>query len=281
LLGFETAPLPAPGIQTPVGASGPITYLFRKTFTFSGNPVGATVSIDQVLDDGAAYYLNGNLLPPVGYNPGGAWDQTSSRTIGDATEELNAVSGAATGLVNGTNTIAVEVHQTSNTSSDMVFGTRLKISTTPSVVINEVKPGAAGAGFVEFFNTTASVIDLNGYYLSDTPGNLTVPNHHEHVVGEQLRDSPDLRNRSRVGATTVGISRSRRHTLQSTVMPSTGARPGVIRGFDKLVSLRNPDAARSERKHQREDGANVRLSGRTLRQMDASGGSSCERSRNQ
>jgi hypothetical protein len=55
----------------------------------------------------------------------------------------------------------------------MVFGARLKISTTPSVVINEVKPGVAGAGFVEFFNTTASPINLNGYYLSDTPGNLT------------------------------------------------------------------------------------------------------------
>ncbi|MEO7317524.1 MAG: lamin tail domain-containing protein, partial [Chthoniobacteraceae bacterium] len=131
------------------------------------------VIIDQILDDGVAYYLNGQFLGAVGYAPGGAWNQTASRTVSDAVVELGAVTGSANGLMNGTNVLSAEVHQSSSTSSDMVFGARLTINTQPSVVINEVKPGAAGQGFVEFFNTTGSAIDLQGYYLSDTPGNLT------------------------------------------------------------------------------------------------------------
>ncbi len=173
LIGFEGAPLPPPGIQTPFGASGPITYLFRKTFTFTGNPVGATVIIDQIVDDGVAYYLNGQLLNAVGYAVGGAWNSPASRTVGDAAEELGAVTGAATGLVNGTNVLSAEVHQASSGSSDMVFGARMTINTQPGIVINEVKPGGAGQGFVEFYNTTAVPINLQNYYLTDIAGNLT------------------------------------------------------------------------------------------------------------
>ena len=173
LIGFETASLPSPGIQSPFGASGPITYLFRKTFTFTGNPLGATVILDQIVDDGVAYYLNGQLLGAVGYPVGGAWDQAASRVVGDAAEELGAVTGAATGLVNGTNVLAAEVHQTSSGSSDMVFGARLKINSQPGIVINEVKPGGSGQGFVEFLNTTGVPLNLLNHYLTDTAGNLT------------------------------------------------------------------------------------------------------------
>ncbi len=174
LIGFETAALPPPGIQSPFGAAGPITYLFRKTFTFTGNPTGATVVIDQIVDDGVAYYLNGQLLGTgIGYAVGGAWNSGASRVVGDAAEELGVVTGAANGLVNGPNVLSAEVHQTSNTSSDMVFGARMTINTQPSIVINEVKPGLAGQGFVEFFNTTGSPIDLQNYYLTDIAGNLT------------------------------------------------------------------------------------------------------------
>ncbi len=167
LLGFENAALPAPGLQTTFGAPGPITYLFRKTFNFSGNTNGASVIIDQIIDDGVAYYLNGTPLGSVGYTPGGQWNVGASRTVGDATEELNVINVPASALVNGANVLSAEVHQVSSGSSDMVFGARLKVSAPASVVINEVKPGAVGQGFVEFFNTTASPIDLNGYYLSD------------------------------------------------------------------------------------------------------------------
>ena len=176
LIGYEIDPVPAPGMQTvlPTPANPkPITYLFRKEFTFNGNPAGATFIIDQIVDDGAYYYLNGQPLGGLGYAPGGAWDAGASRTVGNAVEEPGAVAGVPNGLVNGLNVLTAEAHQANNTSSDLVFGARFKIASASGVVINEVKPGAAGAGFVEFFNTTGAPIDLQGYYLSDTPGNLT------------------------------------------------------------------------------------------------------------
>ncbi|MEO8350396.1 MAG: lamin tail domain-containing protein [Chthoniobacteraceae bacterium] len=175
LLGLESAALPAPGIQTTVDgiAAGAITYLFRTKFNFLGDPAGASFIIDQIIDDGVAYYLNGQPLGALGYNPGGLWNAVASRTVGDAAEELNAVSGLASALVQGENTLTAEVHQTGSGSSDIVFGARFKVSAQPTVVINEVKPGAAGQGFVEFFNTTDAPINLSGYYLSDAIANLT------------------------------------------------------------------------------------------------------------
>ena len=51
---------------------------------------------------------------------------------------------------------------------------RLNISapTQASLVINEVLPGAAGAGFVEIFNPGTSAINLRDYYLTDDLANL-------------------------------------------------------------------------------------------------------------
>ena len=173
LFGFDSdATPPPPGFQTPLNPEGRITYLFRKTFVFNGNPAGATYAIDQIVDDGATYYLNGAPLGSVGHTPG-AWDNGASRTVGNAAEEADALSGEATGLRTGVNVLAVEVHQVNSGSGDLAFGARLKLTTPASVLINEVKPGAAGQGFVEFFNATVSPINLNGYYLSDSAANLT------------------------------------------------------------------------------------------------------------
>ena len=214
LLGFETAGLPAPGLQTAVGsASASMVYLFRKSFTFSGNPAGATFAIDQIVDDGVVYYLNGQLLGSVGHNPA-AWDAGASRTVGDATEELSALSGNAANLVNGNNVLAAEVHQTNLTSSDMVFGARLKIGTQASVVINEVKPGAAGQGFVEFYNTTGTALNLQNHYLSDNPLNLT-----KFRINDSLPVPP-------AGFATVGFAESNLTVGPATIVYLTG--PGGV-----------------------------------------------------
>ena len=176
LLGFETAQLPAPGIaaQWPQPPEPrPLVYLFRKTFTYNGNPTGATFFIDQIVDDGAYYYLNGQPLGGAGYTPNGIWNATADRTVGDAVLETNVASGPAVGLVNGVNVLTAEGHQAATSSSDFVFGAKLTLSTPSSIVINEVKPGTTGNGFIEFYNTTALAVNLNGYYLSDNPAQLT------------------------------------------------------------------------------------------------------------
>lgn len=165
-----------------------VSYYFRTTFQWSGALTGQTFTVDQRVDDGVVYYLNGQeLRAPVGPNlgrvriPAGPTTHTTiasgTPSTGDAVEELNVLSGPLDGqLVNGTNVLCAEVHQNSTAGDDIYFGARFRIATPApgGVVINEVRPAAvAGAGFVEFFNPTAAAVDLNGYYLSDTDTNLT------------------------------------------------------------------------------------------------------------
>ncbi len=183
LFGFETSALPSPGIRTPwlnsSNAANHITYYARKTFNYTGETTGVTITVDQILDDGAIYYLNGVELGRSGM-PGGAvnWKTTASAVVTNATEVtglFNQVTGGGVTLNSGTNVLAVEVHQTSNSSSDCVFGARLRLSvpSSPSIVLNEVLPAGAGTGFVEFYNPTGSAINLQNHYLSDDGGNLT------------------------------------------------------------------------------------------------------------
>ncbi len=184
ILGFYNAGTvyPPPGLQTTLpkfvdGVSGAqnMGFLFRKTFTFSGNPAAATFTLDQMIDDGVVYYLNGQRIGAVGVAEPIAWNGAANRTVGTAAEEVAAVTGTLPMLVNGTNVLAAEVHQVSGTSSDIAFAVRLRISQPASgaLTINEVKPGAAGQGFIEFHNPGGSAVDLAGYYLSDSAGNLT------------------------------------------------------------------------------------------------------------
>ncbi|MFT4549118.1 MAG: hypothetical protein ACI9MB_003089, partial [Verrucomicrobiales bacterium] len=178
LYGFETSGLPSPGLRTPMlnsnDGANHITYYLRKEFEYSGALNGVTVTIDQVVDDGATYYLNGEAIGGAGVGANPDWKTTASRTVGDADEERGVVVTNGANLVDGTNLLAAEVHQTNSSSSDCIFGARLSISAPlqPSLVINEVLPTAAG-GFVEFYNPTGASINLNGFYISDTPGDLT------------------------------------------------------------------------------------------------------------
>jgi len=175
LFGFENASLPAPGIHTPFTNSQQLTYYARTKFTYNGSLKGVTITVDQVLDDGAVYYLNGQEIGQSGM-PSGPIDFTTAagRTTGDAVEELGVITADGSALINGINVLAVEVHQTNRTSSDVVFGMRLNISvpTQPSLQINEVLPGAAGTGFVEIYNPGASPINLRDHYVTDDPANL-------------------------------------------------------------------------------------------------------------
>lgn len=171
LLGFETALLPHPGLQRVIGTSGgaQMVYLFRRQFTYEGPTAGATFAIDQIVDDGATYYLNGNLLGSSRHTPS-AWDNAASGSVGDATEELNVISGNATSLQTGNNVLAAEVHQISPGGSDLVFGARLKINT----------PAQDGASWRQQ-NFGSSANSGNGADVAD-PDNDLLPNLLEYAL---------------------------------------------------------------------------------------------------
>lgn len=134
-LGRGESGLPAPGLQTSTlrrgnATNGLITYYFRKEFEFTGDPVGAQLYIDQIVDDGVRYYLNGQVIGNVRL-PAGAIDSNTPGTrlpVEDTIEEDILVVDVSASIVNGTNVLAAEVHNESVGSSDVVFGVRVDIA---------------------------------------------------------------------------------------------------------------------------------------------------------
>ena len=176
--------LPAPGIQTPL-ALGRITYYFRGGFVVDTNLAGFTLNIRTVVDDGAVVYLNGTELFRVGMPTGTVtYSSLANRTAGNGSFEF--FTAPISRVHEGTNTLAVEVHQVNSTSTDVAFGLSIDASRSSTncdpvvllpVVLNEVSanrgkaPDAAGLApdWVELFNTSANTIDLTDASLSDDP----------------------------------------------------------------------------------------------------------------
>lgn len=188
-LGFEPSPASAsfPGIRTPVPANQPLSaYYFRTTFQWNGPLTGTTAAFDQFLDDGALVWLNGQSLVRDRLATGSiTHTSVANAESPDATEEFNRMPVTASvlngKLVNGTNTLAVQVHNRAAANDDLVMALRMKLLTTnPGVVINEIRPSStAGQGFVEFHNPLATPVDLQGHFLSHDPNDLTryvIPN---------------------------------------------------------------------------------------------------------
>jgi Immunoglobulin domain len=120
-------PFPSPLSQTVT------TYYFRTTFTNTINPnaVGLVLIATNLVDDGCAIWLNGRLAGGVRM-PAGAFNSTTVFG-GPAVEgQLDTVT-LTNFLRSGVNTLAVEVHQTANTSSDVVWGMRL-LSIVPTTL---------------------------------------------------------------------------------------------------------------------------------------------------
>jgi len=117
-----------------------ITYYFRRSFTVADVSTISALTLRYLRDDGCVIYVNGVEA---------ARSNLPAGTIGYTTLATTAVGGAdettwlqttlpKSLLVNGTNVIAVEVHQQSATSSDVSFDLELRTttaSTAPSVTL--------------------------------------------------------------------------------------------------------------------------------------------------
>ena len=142
LLYIESDGLPAPK-NTPLSINPIVTYYFRTHFTLDADPAVDTITLEMntVIDDGAVFYLNGQEVYRLGMPVGLIEHETlTDRSVGNAVLEGPFVI-PSTALVQGDNTISVEVHQASNNSSDIVFGLSLsaeitKTTGTDQVVLN-------------------------------------------------------------------------------------------------------------------------------------------------
>ena len=172
--------LPAPAGLTPQGRA----FYFRRHFNVSVNP--ATLSnlrIRHLIDDGSVIYINGQRIARHLMNDAATYSYTalSAGNTADGTYQFSdapTIPPAAQWswidprpfMVQGDNVIAVEVHQGTAGSSDIVFGLEMTatLPATPGdVVINEVLANGSTPDFIELKNATASAIDIAGNGLTD------------------------------------------------------------------------------------------------------------------
>ncbi len=130
LLYAESGALPATK-NTPLSL-GATTYYFRTHFSLDIDPSLVTqLDFSAVIDDGAVFYLNGVEVEPRLRMPTGdiGYGTYASGSVYNATYE-GPFSIPTDNLVAGDNVIAVEVHQATLNSSDVVFGLQLDATAT-------------------------------------------------------------------------------------------------------------------------------------------------------
>ena len=120
-----------------------LTFYFRHAFEVTNTETFARLTARLVRDDGAVVYLNGSEA---------FRDNMPAGAVTFATRALTTVSGADENtyfthpigleqLLEGLNVLAVEVHQTTNTSSDVSFDLELLAEPAPPA-LNATLAGA-------------------------------------------------------------------------------------------------------------------------------------------
>lgn len=232
IFGRETASriaaMPDPKIQTEWSERISTHYL-RKQFVWEGGTDSAFFSMDAILDDGLVVYLNGTEVGRHRMPAGEINYQTNATSVPSSLEakieEKIIDADISSLLIQGTNTIAVEVHNNSRNSSDLVFGPIIRISGSGgTATINEVKAGAAGDGFIEFYNSSSKDLNLGGFHLSDDINNLQ-----KYTIGNSVIVPAN-------GFGTVGFAESGFDSgVKTTIFLSSPGAVTVIDGFEATL----------------------------------------------
>ena len=166
-------PLVAPGGDTELPAI-PTTITFRTSFAFHGNLAATALALACRVDDGAVFHLNGVEVLRSNM-PGGPVDASTLAVAPvEAPSEIYADIPAGA-LVEGSNVLAVEVHQAEPDDLDMTFGCSLTAETwseipTPPIVLNEVAPADDAPLWVELLTVSPNAQDLGGLWLVSSAG---------------------------------------------------------------------------------------------------------------
>lgn len=114
------------------------TYYFRKDFTLSSLPTeDERIHLFYYVDDGAIFYVNGVEVGTYHQQSGSKYEDYSTTYEGNVAA-YDKVEVPISLLRMGANTVAVEVHNTSASSSDIFFDVRLvRVTATSSVISRE------------------------------------------------------------------------------------------------------------------------------------------------
>ena len=143
------------------------TTYFRQTFTVSGPAEVLSLSARLVRDDGAVVYINGTEVIRTNMPNGTITSSTlASGTADGSNERTPVVFAPSTGLlVAGTNTVAVEIHQVSGSSSDISFAFELDAALSDE----DLTPPSMPTG-LQVVTTSATTVTLAWSPSSDNVG---------------------------------------------------------------------------------------------------------------
>ncbi|HMJ64544.1 MAG TPA: lamin tail domain-containing protein, partial [Candidatus Binatia bacterium] len=141
-----------------------ITYYFRTEFDFAGVTNGLTLALRPIIDDGAVFYLNGEEV----YRQNMPATNILYGTLATVSIGIPGFTGPIaipiTNLLEGLNTLAVEVHQSSVINNDFDFGAELLAyyQVTPALPFRD-----SPESWVEIFNRSSNTVDLTGWRLDE------------------------------------------------------------------------------------------------------------------
>jgi hypothetical protein len=147
-----TAPLAAPADEPMPSGLPPVrttldmtfndtfvtSFYFRTTFNLPSSPTNLVFTFNAVIDDGAVFYVNGRRVQNVRMTTGTVTHNTLA--TGDGGGDVSARPFdtfviASSNFVQGVNTLAVSVHQSSGTSSDVAFALEIETEVIQPPVI--------------------------------------------------------------------------------------------------------------------------------------------------
>jgi len=123
------------------------TIYFRQSFNYTKTGTETKLVLNYVFDDGAVVYLNGTEIARINMPTGTPTYSTWTSGVGNESTYtlLELPPAALTALVNGTNLLALEVHNVSNTSSDLGMDCSLTVSSaSQTAACKHIRFGSSG-----------------------------------------------------------------------------------------------------------------------------------------
>ncbi|MEO0017952.1 MAG: hypothetical protein RLZZ522_1235, partial [Verrucomicrobiota bacterium] len=165
-------------IPPPKTALNAPTSQLRKTFTFTGNPANTTLRLNCTVADGAVFYLNGSELTRVNMPSGPIDHSTAASSVIASPAASGFFAVPASGLLNGTNVLAVSLHK-ANIASYSYFDAALAATESPSsssLIFSEIASALDPDFFIELKNPGETSVSTSGWSLLTSSGqSISIP----------------------------------------------------------------------------------------------------------